>query len=152
MPILGPHESDKSHDIIRDRLLVAMKDYHISVDSFSQITGLDIQWLSDYLHAQREISELSSEKQELLFELAIFLSGEVKVITEDERIRGVIDVLKQVFGIQYESIASYAGLKESDTTTFMLDSSLLNDEKKYRLATTSLFLHDLFKNPDNPKT
>ena len=72
------------------------------------------------------------------------------MIREDERIKGVIEVLVQIFGLEYETISLYAGLEKQDVENFMKDANLIDYEKRYKLATTSMMLHYLFKNPKYP--
>lgn len=137
-------------DIIREKLLIAIKEYKITLDTLNRVTGIDINWLSDYINRKKEIYDLPIEKYGDLFEVTIFLSEGIKMVSEDERIKGVIDVLVQIFGLKYETISLYAGLEKQDIENFMRDTTLINHEKKYKLATASMILHYLFKNPNYP--
>lgn len=85
------------------------------------------------------------EKISLLLNLTIFLTEGIKTINEDERIKGVIDLLIQFFGLELETISLYAGLDKQDIENFMKDTTSIDFEKKYKLATASMMLHYLFK-------
>ena len=137
-------------DIIREKLLIAIKKYHITLDTLNKVTGIDTNWLLDYVNGKKEISDLRVEKYGSLFEIVIFLSEGIKMIREDERIKGVIEVLVQIFGLEYETISLYAELEKQDVENFMKDANLIDYEKRYKLATTSMMLHYLFKNPKYP--
>ncbi|WP_066638671.1 HTH domain-containing protein [Desulfolucanica intricata] len=137
-------------DIIREKLMTACKEYKITLDTVNKVTGIDINWLSDYINRKKEIHDLPINKQVALSEITIFLSEGIKMVSEDERIKGVIDVLVQLFGLKYETISLYAGLEKQDIENFMKDTTLINYEKKYKLATASMMLHYLFKNPNYP--
>ncbi|EHQ90810.1 HTH domain-containing protein [Desulfosporosinus youngiae] len=136
-------------DIIRENLLVAIKEYKITLYTLNKVTGIDINWLSDYIDKKKELADLPIEKYGLLFETTIFLSKGIKMISEDERIKSVINVLVQTFGLKYETISHYAGLKIHDIENFMKDTTMIDYEKKYKLATASMILHYLFK-PNYP--
>lgn len=137
-------------DMIREQLLVTIKEYKITLDTLNKVTGIDINWLSDYANEKKELYDLPIEKYGVLFEITAFLSEGIKMITEDERIRGVIDVLVQIFGLKHETISLYAGLEKQDIENFMKDTTLIDYEKKYKLATASMMLHYLFKNTNYP--
>ena len=66
-------------------------------------------------------------------------------INEDERVKGIIDVLINEFEINNETIAIYSGLELGDLQSFMNDTNSVSCEKKYKLAVASLFLHYLLK-------
>lgn len=132
-------------DIIREKLLIAIKEYKITLSTINKITGIDINWLSDYINGKKERDDLSIGKSGLLWEITIFLSEGIKMVSEDERIKGVIDVLVQIFGLEYKTISLYSGLEEQDIENFMKNTNSIDYEKKYKLATASMMLHYLFK-------
>jgi len=137
-------------DIIREKLLIAIKEYKITLDTLNKVSNVDINWLSDYINEKKEITDLPSEKYFSLVNITIFLSEGIKMVSEDERIKGIIyDVLVQEFGLKYETISLYAGLEIQDIENFMKDTTSIDYEKKYKLATISMMLHYLFKkDPD----
>lgn len=137
-------------DLIREKLLTAIKEYNITLNTLNKVTGIDINWLSDYIKGKKESDDLSLEKSAFLWEITIFLSEGIKMVSEDERIKGVIDVLAQIFGLEYETISLYSGLEKQDIENFMRDPNLIDYEKKYKLATASMMLHYLFKNSNSP--
>ncbi|HVJ50673.1 HTH domain-containing protein [Desulfitobacterium sp.] len=136
-------------DIIREKLLIAIKEYKITLNTLNKVTGIDINWLSDYINGKKKRDDLPIEKSGFLWELTVFLSEGIKMISEDERIKGVIDILVQIFGLEYETISLYSGLEKQDIENFMKDTNSIDYEKKYKLATASMMLHYLFKNPNN---
>ncbi|WP_425806753.1 HTH domain-containing protein [Desulfitobacterium sp. Sab5] len=138
-------------DSIREKLLTTIKEYNITLNTLNKVTGIDIDWLSDYIKGKKESDDLSLEKSAFLWEITIFLSEGIKMVSEDERIKGVIDVLAQIFGLEYETISLYSGLEKQDIENFMKDPNLIDYEKKYKLATASMMLHYLFKNSNSPR-
>lgn len=147
MKNIGCSGVEMPKDIIREKLLIAIKEYKITLNTLNKVTGIDTNWLSDYINNKKEIHTLPIEKYGPLFEVTIFLSEGIKMVSEDERIKGVIDVLVEISGLKYETISLYAGLEKQDIENFMKDTTLIGYEKKYKLATASMILHYLFKNP-----
>lgn len=81
-----------------------------------------------------------------LVETVMMLSYGLPMISDDDRIKGVVDVLEQIFKVSYDTIALYTGLTIEDIENFM-ENNLTSYEKKYKLATTTMMLHYLFKQP-----
>lgn len=82
----------------------------------------------------------------LTFTDTIFMISEgIHRPSEDERIKAVIETLADLFEINYETIAIYSGIKVKELESFMKDANSISYEKRYKLATLSLFLHYLFK-------
>lgn len=77
--------------------------------------------------------------------MIFMLSEGIMMVNEDDRVKGVIDVLISEFEISYETLAIYSGLELGDLQGFMNDSNSVSCEKKYKLAVASIFLHYLFK-------
>ncbi len=134
-----------SKDIIREKLLLAINKYEITLETLNKITQIDIDWLSDYINENKKISDLSIDKYELFCNIIAMLSDGMTIINEDERVKGIIDVLVQAFGLKYETISLYSGLEKHDIECFMQDSTTIDYEKKYKLATAVMMLHYLFK-------
>lgn len=132
-------------DMIRDKVSVIVNEYNVTLDTLHKVTGVDVDWLSDYIEKRRALSDLPMEQYGLFFETVIALSEGIRLVSDDERIKGVIDVLVQVFGLTHDTISRYTGLAEQDIELFMRDPALVDCEKKYRLATKSMFLHYMFK-------
>lgn len=67
------------------------------------------------------------------------------MIKENDRVKGVIDVLIDEFEIKYETLAIYSGIGLEDVKSFINESNSISYKKKYKLAVVSLFLHYLLK-------
>lgn len=147
--------------ILREDIQNLIKDYKIELKSLSKITGIDYGWLKEFMDGKdvfldyftylKNFTEDNSENvNKSSIPNPISLSSIVSVlsygrINEDERVKGVIDVLIAEFEINYETLALYAGLVVEDVQNFMNDTNSISIEKKYKLAVASLFLHYLFK-------
>lgn len=84
-----------------------------------------------------------------LSNMIFMLSEGIIMINENDRVKGIIDVLIDEFEIKYETFAIYAGIGLEEVKSFMNNSNSISFEKKYKLAVVSLFLHYLLKKLPN---
>lgn len=134
-------------DETREKIKCLLKDYKFTLKSLSKITGLDYLWLTNFVDEKTALSDLSIKERISLTSMIFMLSDGIPMINEDDRVKGVIDVLVDLFEINLETLAIYAVIEADDVKSFMKDTNSISYEKKYRLATASLFLHYLFKKP-----
>lgn len=138
-------------DLFREKLQTILNDYKITLKTLSKVTQIDYLWLTDYVNGKKNRNDLSMMDMLSLSRLIIMLSDGMELVDEDERISGVIDVLSGEFEIKIETLAIYAGLEIEDLKSFMKDTNSISYQKRYKLATTTLFLHYLFKKPSGVK-
>ncbi|AWI03488.1 HTH domain-containing protein [Clostridium drakei] len=149
-------------DIIRKDIQNLMKNYKIELKSLSKITGIDDILLKEFMDGKNiffdffinlknfnENNNSNTSNPTYLLNIIPMLSDGVLMISEDDRIKGVIDILIGEFEIKYETLAICAKLKLEDVQNFMNDTNSISIEKKYKLAVASLFLHYLFKRLPN---
>lgn len=139
--------NSKGNDMIRERLSVVVNEYKISLDTVHKATGVDLEWLSNYISEKTTLDTLPMDKYGRLFDVIAVLSDGVKLVDDDERIKGIIDVLVQLFGVTFAALSAITGLEQQEIEQFTQNPSTLDYEKKYNLATKSLFLHYVFKDP-----
>ncbi|GAB6928889.1 hypothetical protein JCM10914A_28720 [Paenibacillus sp. JCM 10914] len=115
---------------------IVTNKYHISTQSLGLITGID----EELINKQEYGHDLTTLKQ-----LLVMLSTGMEQVGEDERVRGILEVLNQVFNITCQTIALYSKVDENDVEQ-MLNGNYdqISFENRYRIATTSIFLHYLF--------
>lgn len=129
VPSNGEGEFKKLFDTVTEK-------YRVSVQSLSKITGIN----EEVIVKQEYGPELTSLQQ-----MIVMLSTGMEMVDENERVKGIIEVLNYVFNITNETIALYSKVDVSDVELFLNDYNLVSFEKRYRIATTTLFLHYLFK-------
>ena len=135
---------------LREKFLIILNEYKISLKTLSKVTQINIDSLSDYINEKKEITDLLAENRELLSLIGMLSDGmPASAFSEDKRVKSVIELLVMLFGLEYETIALYAGLNKHDVENFMQDTTSIDYEKRYKLAVTSLMLHYLFKSPGN---
>lgn len=154
---------NKPEEIMRKNIEDLLEKYKIGLKSLSKMIGVDYVWLKDYMDGKNKsydyfnnmINSDGSNENNInnsnipnpahLSNMIFMLSEGVAMIKEDDRVKGVIDVLVDEFEISYETLALYSGLELKDLQKFMSDTNSISCEKKYKLAVASLFLHYLFK-------
>lgn len=144
---IGLDGDGKGNDMIRERLSVVVNKYRISLDTVHKVTGVSAEWLSDYISEKTTLDTLPMDKYGRFFDVVAVLSDGMKLVDDDERIKGVIDVLVQLFGVTYDTLSTITGLEQQEIEQFIQNPSTVDYEKKYRLATRILFLHYVFKDP-----
>lgn len=145
--------------ILREDIQNLTQNYKIELKSLSKIIGIDYTWLKefmdgkdytlDFFNNSRNLNENINNSNILnpshLSNMIYMLSDGILKVNEDDRIKGVIDLLISEFEIKYESLAIYAKLELEDVENFMNNTNSISIEKKYKLAVASLFLHYLCK-------
>ncbi|SHH76387.1 hypothetical protein SAMN02746098_01408 [Desulfosporosinus lacus DSM 15449] len=58
---------------LREKLLIAIKEYKITLNTLNKVTDIEINWLSDFINGKKELYGLPHEKISLLLNLTIFL-------------------------------------------------------------------------------
>jgi len=144
--------SEQTKDKLREKFLIIINEYKISLETLSKVTQINIDLLSDYINEKKEITDLLIENRELFNLIAMLSDGmPASAFSEDKRVKSVIELLVILFGLEYETISLYAGLNKCDIENFMQDTTSIDCEKRYKLAVTSLMLHYVFKSPSNHK-
>ena len=142
-------ENFNGKDLFRKKLQTIVGKYKITLKTLSKVTGIDYVWLTDYVNDKNNYNDLSVIDRSSLWDMLMMLSDGVPAVKEDNRIKAVIRVLAFQLEISYDTLAIYAGIATEDVQSFMNDPSSISYEKKYKLATITLFLHYLFKKPKN---
>ncbi len=142
---IDSHGDSQPQNPIRERLMTVVQKYKITYDTLQKVTGIDTDWLMEYTENNRELYFLSHETMGRLTEIMGLLVDGMQLVNEDERIKGVIDVLMQIFGLTHETLSLYTGIEEQEIRIFLENPNSLEYEQKYKLATVSMFLHYIFK-------
>ena len=154
---------NQTEDVIRKDIENLLKNYKIELKSLSKMIGVDYVWLKDYMDGKNNLYDFFNNSVNIgenneeslknsnipnpshLCNMIFMLSEGIIMVNEDDRVKGVIDVLISEYEISHETLAIYSGLELGDLQSFMNDSNSVSCEKKYKLAVASIFLHYLFK-------
>ncbi|NMF07386.1 HTH domain-containing protein [Clostridium beijerinckii] len=148
-------------DKTRESIKKLIEDYKIELETLSRMINVDYNWLKDYMDGKRDLNEFYANamdsiknNRELVWNpkcpepsslsnKIYILSEGIRSINEDDRVKGIIDVLIIDVGIRYDTLAMYAGISLKEVKNFMKDTNSITYENKYKLAVASLSLHFL---------
>lgn len=125
-------------EMIRERLNFLMGKGLLSIGVLEAATGFERGMLEEFLNGEKEAElnkcDLENGRRRLRLLSMTDLLIEGMEISEDDRVRGLIDVLVQEYGMNYQMIAGYASMEEQEILGFMSGEKELPCEKKYKLA------------------
>ncbi|NRD76632.1 hypothetical protein HPT25_03890 [Bacillus sp. BRMEA1] len=140
----------KSGDL-RDSLKVILEDYKITPYTFGLISGLDEKTVLNFSNHKTDLAHLPHEMTGHIGSIIALLSDGMALVTADERVKAIIEILNENFQISSKTLALYAKIEEKDVDEFMRDFDSLTFEKRYRLAVVVLFLFKLFSDNSQNK-
>jgi hypothetical protein len=123
---------------VRDRLNFLIGKGLLSIGVLEAATGFGRGMLEEFLNGEKEAElnkrdlENGRRRLQLLSITDSLIEG--MEIPEDDRVKGLIDVLVQEYGMNYQMIAGNAGMEEQEILEFMSGEKELPCEKKYKLA------------------
>lgn len=135
-------------NIIEDKLNHLLEEGKISIQTLECITGLDSKTISLFLTGEGVLSDSYEENSRWILrltEIAMMLDEGMK-ISDNERIKGIIDVLCEVYKMKYKEIACCIGIEEREIINFLNKPEQVSYEKRYQLAVKISMLNLVFKN------
>lgn len=136
-------------DVLRERINSLIDNGLLSVEMLQEATGIEKDSLEKFLFengVKLSSDDMKDSQRRLrLFGISDCLIEGMKV-PEDERVKGIIDVLVQVYGMSLKMISSYADIEEQEISDFLSGSNQMSYEKKYRLAVKTFSLMQAMRN------
>lgn len=129
-------------DMLKERMNYLMDNGLLSVEVLQKATGIEKDRLEKFLYENN--AKLSNDDMEhsqrslRLFGISDCLIEGMNV-SEDDRVKGVIDVLVQVYGMDLKMISGYAGMGEQEISDFM-NGANMSCEKSINLPLKSFRL------------
>lgn len=126
------------YEMIRKRISFLIGKGLLSIGVLEAATGFERGMLEEFLNGEKEAElnkcdlENGRRRLQLLSMTDLLIEG--MEIPEDDRVRGLIDVLVQEYGMNYQMIAGYSDMEEREILEFMSGEKELSCEKKYKLA------------------
>ncbi len=118
--------------MLKENLLYLIDNNLLSMDVLSRITGISKENLCRFLDADDNKALINFDVQPL-YSISDCLVDGMKV-SEDERVRGIIDVLIQQYGFSLQMISSHTKIPEQEISAFFNGSGDLQIEEKYIIA------------------
>ncbi|WP_343210645.1 HTH domain-containing protein [Anaerolentibacter hominis] len=116
-------------------------EYHISLETLAGLFQIDARLLQN-LEVCGDLVPVKQRMEITNMMHVLYFMSEFSIF---ERNRAVLDVLFQIHKLLPSTVAHLAKVSEDDIALFMKDESAVPDDVKYRIASTALFLHFLFK-------
>lgn len=138
---------EKYNNDIKGMLIYLIERFKFKVDSISKLTGIEVYKLEKLINGEIDFLELSLplEQFSTLTRIVSMLNDGILSVDNDTRVKIIIEHLMYDLEINLETIAIYSEVTIDDLKSFMKDTNSISYEKKYKLATKSLFMHFLFK-------
>lgn len=119
-------------------LRILIDEELLSIDILHNVTYLDKEVLKEYIYEDSTRLLCADDMKNSQYKLRLAsiydcLADGMKV-DEDTRIIGLIDVLVQVYEMDYKMIAKYADMREEELYDFINKNNELTYEKKYKLS------------------
>lgn len=132
-----------------EKLNILMNAGKISKKTLSIASGVESDALTNFLKGQK--NALVPKEEQYLFDLAIFLTDGMDFIEDDERLRGIIDVLRDIYQIDYATLSRYLNQNENILIDFMEHREYISTEQKYHIQSRLFMLYYVLKFPDYDK-
>ncbi|MBQ2801531.1 MAG: hypothetical protein IJF03_09085 [Lachnospiraceae bacterium] len=137
-------------EMIRERLNFLIGKGLLSIGVLEAATGFERGMLEEFLNGEKEAElnkcDLENGRRRLRLLSMTDLLIEGMEISEDDRVRGNVELLVQEYGMNYQMIAGYTNMEEQEILGFMSGKKELPCEKKYKLAVKVFSLMYVVKN------
>lgn len=137
-------------NVLVERLNSLIEKDLLSVDVLHEATGIERILLANFLLNDKSVVLSKDNMEESKNILRLFTITDCLIegmgVSEDARVKGIIDVLVEDFQMDYKMIAGYMGMEKETIVNFMSDSNQLPYEKKYTLAVKVFSLVQALKN------
>ncbi|MEH7526191.1 HTH domain-containing protein [Bacillus sp. JJ1503] len=120
-----------------DNLKIILEDYKITPNTFGLISGLDEKTVLEFSNHKADLAHLPHEKIGHIVSMIGLLSDGMTLVTADERVKAIIEILNDNFQISANTLALYAKIEEKDVDEFMRDFDSLAFEKRYPISSCS---------------
>ena len=139
-----------SEDIFRNMLIELINKRKITIEALETITSLSAQWFKKYINGQCSLDSLLESEKHFLTDLIILLT-DGNTIDCDSRLKGIIDVLLQIYKFDLSTLGNCIGIDHKLITDFLNDESSISISDKYHLSVRIMFLYYMIKYPDYTK-
>ncbi|MGO4732170.1 HTH domain-containing protein [Paenibacillus sp. 2KB_22] len=122
-----------------------MATYKLSTQTLSKMSNCSEDMILGLLNDTLDITKYSQSVISEFQQFIVLLSVGFESIGSNERVRGVVDHLIQNMNFSADTLALFSKLETQDVHHFLENPESLSFEKRYNLATTTLFLHYVCK-------
>ncbi|MEN1984786.1 HTH domain-containing protein [Paenibacillus hubeiensis] len=139
------NSSNSNGEPFNELLEKVMTTYKLSTQTLSKMSNCSEDMILDLLNDSLDKTNYSQVMISEFQQFIVLLSVGFERIESNERVRGVIDHLIHHLNFSVDSLALFSKLEKQDVHHFLENPETLSFEKRYNLATTTLFLHYVCK-------
>ena len=128
--------------------LIKAKDIEEIIDKLIKDYGMSTECLSHLLGVEIDVNKFELPKGFLERHFFMNLIMMLNIVPKDEpdfRFKGFLEVLIELHKISVDTIAKFAKIPTQYVLDFMIDSSTVPIEIRYRLASVIMMLRFIFK-------
>lgn len=125
-------------------LLIIKNKYKLSDEVLAHLLDINFEEYKKLKNGKKTISEFEFTGTNILTKL-IMLSEGIEIISSDERLRGVIDALKDDYKLTEETIILYGEISTVDFEKYYRQQEDINLEKKFDFAIKIMMLFSIVK-------
>lgn len=130
-------------DISQSELNRLVEQGFMSIETLAQIGKVEENDIKKFLAGEENM--LSFEERGRLAHISAMLHEGMELIEDDERVQGIIDVLKDIYKIDNRAIAHYIDVDEQTLSNFMVNPDSISYEIRYKIGVRVSMLHYVFK-------
>lgn len=125
-------------------LLIIKNKYKLSDEVLAHLLDISFEEYEQLKSGKKTISEFEFTGTNIITKL-IMLSEGIEIIPSDERLRGVIDALKDDYKLTEETISLYGDISTVDFEKYYRQQEDINLEKKFDFAIKIMMLFSIVK-------
>lgn len=122
-----------------------MTTYKLSTQALSKMSNSSEDMILDLLNGTVDETKYSQVVILEFQQFIVLLSVGFESVQSNERVQGVIEHLIHNLNFSVDSLALFSKLETQDIYHFLENPDSISFEKRYKLATTTLFLHYISK-------
>ncbi|MDO3412442.1 hypothetical protein QWJ34_21940 [Saccharibacillus sp. CPCC 101409] len=122
-----------------------MTTYKLSTQTLSKMSNSSEDMILDLLNGTVDETKYSQIEISEFQQFVVLLSESFEIAQPNERVQAIIEHLIHHLNFSVDSIALFAKVEGQDIEHFLENAESLSFEKRYKLATTAVFLFYLSK-------
>ncbi|WP_028591962.1 HTH domain-containing protein [Paenibacillus massiliensis] len=143
--MISIHSSNSDGESFNKFLERVMTTYKLSTQALSKMSNSSEDMILDLLNGTVDETKYSQVVILEFQQFIVLLSVGFESVQSNERVQGVIEHLIHNLNFSVDSLALFSKLETQDIYHFLENPDSISFEKRYKLATTTLFLHYISK-------
>ena len=129
---------------IHEELTSLIESKKLNTKTLSKVANLEVEKVKHFC-STGDFSDLSADNICRLSELALMLKVGIELVDDDFRVCSIIEVLIDVYFLDYQAISLYVGVDEEIIRAFVNNPSTIPYDLKYRITVKVYMIFYMFK-------